>query len=210
MQTTISKKRRDQYVALTRLAFIALGSLVLSACVAGGSSLNSDRIERTFGSYGVEVIQQSGERRVSSLYSESGAERITRTYAVVEFLSESQRAYADVHSRILDGASIGVAFRRAGWAIEKQNLFIGELEVPASYAGIGDRMRVGLPATLGTHQYLFVVSRDERRYDYAMITEIHHPDYLTTEDLREIYGEILFDDSNRDSIHDFIGPPSAK
>ena len=68
-------------------------------------------------------------------------------------------------------------------------------------------MRIDLPATLATHQYLFVIRREGRSADYARITEIHHPDYLSAADLRGLFGEILFDDANRDSIHDFIGPP---
>ena len=66
-------------------------------------------------------------------------------------------------------------------------------------------MKIALPATLATHHYLFTVTRDERSWNYATITEIHHPQYLTVEDLHDLYGEILFDDSNRDSIRDFIG-----
>jgi hypothetical protein len=193
-----------------RFGLTFLLALMVAACATNGSGLNSDRIERTFGSYGVEVLAADETERVTSLYSRSGAQRITRTYAVVEFTDTSLAAYRGEHESIEAGASIGATFRSGGWDIRKHNLFIGELEVPASYDRLAALMDIDLPETLATHQYLFVVSRDEREWNYATITEVHHPEYLTVNDLRELYGEILFDDSNRDSIHDFIGPPATK
>lgn len=188
------------------LALVAVCSL--TACAGSGSSLNSDRIERTFGSYGVDVLQSDAKRRVSSLYSTAGADKTTRTYAVVEFPGEPRNAYSREHALIEAGESIGATFRDAGWTIDKQHLFIGEFEVPETYTNIGDLMQITLPETLATHVYLLNVSKDERSFNYATITEIHHPAYLNAADLKELYGEIIFDDSSRDSIHDFIGPPN--
>jgi hypothetical protein len=180
---------------------------LLVACAGSTGRLNSDMIERRFGSYGVDVLEQTGGRRVSSLYSGSGEQKTTRTYAVVDFVAPGRRAYADEHAQISAGGSIGETFRRAGWRIDKQHIFIGELDIPQEYRSIAELMKIDLPATLATHHYLFTVTRDERSWNYATITEIHHPEYLTANDLRELYGEILFDDSNRDSIRDFIGAP---
>ena len=184
--------------------------LLLAACAAGGPTLNSDRIERQFGSYGVEILWASESQRVSSLYSNNDSGRITRTYAVVEFLGSVRPEFAAEHEAILAGASIGATFRRTGWTIRKQNLFIGELEVPDTYTSIAARMQIQLPETLAVHEYLFVVSNETRSFSYARIIEVHHPDFLDAAALRGIYGEILFDDSNRDRIHDFIGPPPGK
>ena len=182
----------------------------LAACAAGGPWLNSDRIERTFGSYGVDVLYSDSRRRISSLYSLTGSDKTTRTYAVVDFPATPRTDYAREHALIEAGQSIGKTFRDAGWSIDKQHLFIGELEIPATYVEIGELMRITLPAKLATDVYLMVVSKDEHSFNYATITEIHHPDYLTSDDLKRIYGEIIFDDSNRDSIHDFIGPPNPR
>lgn len=181
--------------------------VALLACAGSGEWLNSDRIERRFGSYGVDVLEDNGERRISSLYSSEASGKVTRTYAIVDYVGPAKAAYADVHERIRAGGSLGSSFRQAGWTVGKQHLFIGEFEVPPSYREIGELMQIELPATLATHHYLLTISRDERSYNYATVTEIHHPAYLTAAALREIYGEILFDDSNRDSIHDFIGAP---
>lgn len=189
----------------TALLFATL--IALLACAGSGEWLNSDRIEQRFGSYGVDVLEDDGERRISSLYSNAAIGKITRTYAVVEYVGPARAAYADVHARIRAGGSLGASFRQAGWTVGKQHLFIGELEVPATYREIGELMQIELPASLATHHYLLTINRDGRTYNYATVTEIHHPEYLTAAGLREIYGEILFDDSNRDSIHDFIGEP---
>jgi hypothetical protein len=180
----------------------------LNACAGSSAWLNSDRIEQTFGSYGVDVLHSEGLRRESSLYSSEDGIRTTRTYAVVEYQGEPRSAYAREHALIKAGGSIGATFRRAGWTIDKRHLYIGELEMPDAYAHIGELMRIDLPETLATHVYLLIVTGDEGSFAYATITEIHHPEYLTATDLKAIYGEIIFDDSNRDSIHDFIGPPN--
>ena len=184
--------------------------VLLTACAGGGSPLNSDLIEERFGNYGVEVISESDRKRVSSLYSLTDGNRVTRTWAVVEYLGRPAAALAREHDAIVAGASIGKTFRDAGWSIRKQNLFVGELELTSDYREVGDRMQLELPATVVVHQYLFTVSRDERSYSYARITEVHHPAFLTTGEIEQLYGEIVFDDSNRDRIHDFLGPPSAK
>jgi hypothetical protein len=197
-----------QPINITRYLFSIIMLVGLYACAGSDALLNSERIEQTYGSYGVEVLRNETLRRESSLYSGAGDTKTTRTYAVVGFQVEPRSAYAQEHTLIEAGGSIGATFRRAGWAIDKRHLFIGELEMPDTYATIGELMRIDLPKSLATHVYLLIVTKDKRSFTYATISEIHHPDYLSAADLNAIYGEIIFDDSNRDSIHDFIGPPN--
>ena len=187
--------------------FILVLAFVAAGCAGTRQILNSDMIKDTFGSYGVRILLADGNRRVSSLYSLGPDGPVTRTYAVVDFIGEPRPAYAVEHRRILAGGSIGETFRRAGWRIDKQNLFVGELEVPPEYRDIGELMHITLPATLAVQQYLLTISKDERSWNYAIVTEIHHPAYLDAAALKRLYGEILLDDSNRDTLHDFIGPP---
>lgn len=187
------------------LCVLCLG-LVLAACGSQGQRLNSERIEQTFGSYGVDVLQSSDRRRVSSLYSGSGDDKVTRTFAVVKFSGKVRPAFAREHSQVESGDSLGAVFRSAGWEIEKHNIFVGEMEIPGNYDRLSELMQIGLPETLATHVYLFVIRKDERSYTYATIVEVHHPDYLSVEDLKESYGEIIFDDSNRTSIDDYVDP----
>ena len=184
-------------------------AVCLAACTNQETrpALNSERIQQTFGSYGVDVLSNDDKQRVSSLYSLDGSDKVTRTYAVVDFIDAATSALETEHALIISGQSIGEVFRKAGWTIEKRHQFIGDFDVPAAYTQIGRLMRVDLPQKLAADVYFFVVRRNSRSYTYAIITEIQHPDYLSAADLKRIYGEILFDNSNRSGIEDFIGPP---
>ena len=184
---------------------ICLG-LVLAACGTQDQLLNSERITMTFGSYGVDVLQTSNAGRVSSLYSGSGDDKVTRSFAVVEFAGRIRRAFAAEHAQVESGQSLGAVFKTAGWEIEKLNMFVGEMEIPGKYGLLSDLMQIALPRFLAAHAYQFVIRKDDRSYDYATIVELHHPDYLSAADLQAIYGEIVFDDSNRISVDDYIDP----
>lgn len=188
-------------------ALIAAVGLV--SCANNSAWLNSDRIERTFGSYGVDILHTSPMKRISSLHSIELGVKTTRTYAVVTYADEPHPSLLEVHQRIVAGGSIGATFRSAGWTINKQAIFIGEFEVPETYLEIGELMRVELPARFAAHVYLFNVEKDGRTQQYASIAEIHHPDYLTLDRLHAIYGEIIYDDSARVGIEDYLGPPNA-
>ena len=132
-----------------------------------------------------------------------------RTYAVVEFVDPVAAPLRPVHADIVAGGSIGASFQAAGWNVDKQHIYIGEMEIPETYREISGLMGITLPETLAVHAYHFRVDKELQSYAYARITEIHHPAYLTAMDLRALYGEILFDDSKRDAVHDFIGPPNG-
>lgn len=196
-------------IRIAHFLFRLAVALLISSCTASGPLLNSDRIEERFGSYGVDVLSQNEDKRISNLYSLHGSDRVTRTYAIVEYLHAPRADYRNEHATVLSGGSIGRTFRLTGWSIRKQNLFIDELEVPPTYRLLGNLMHIELPAILAVHQYLLVISNEERSFSYARITEIHHPDFLALYDLQRIYGEMLFDDSNRDSIRDFLGEPGG-
>jgi len=170
--------------------------------------LNSDLIRQEFGSYGVDVLYSSDQRRVSSLYSGEPGQEITRTLAVVDFNAAMSSTMASEHRRILSGGSIGETFRSAGWHIEKQHIFIGELTVTDSHPDIADLMQIGLPRQLASHVYVFAVSKDEKTLSYATIYEFHHPDFITSDELEAFYGAMLFDDSKRETIDDFITLPA--
>ncbi len=187
------------------LCVFCLG-LVLVACGSQEQRLNSERIAQTYGSYGVDVLQSNDNRRVSSLYSGSGDDKVTRTFAVVKFSGKVRPAFAREHSRVESGESLGAVFRSAGWEIEKINFFVGEMEIPAKYGLLAELMQIDLPRFVAAHVYEFVIRKDDRSYDYATIVELHHPDYLSAEDLESVYGEIIFDDSNRTTVDDYIDP----
>jgi len=179
-------------------------AVLLAACGTPGVTLNSERIEQAFGSYGVEVLQAEDGLRVSSLYSGSGDSKVTRTFAVVTFAGRIPEAIAPQHARVLAGQSLGAVFKSAGWQIEKHNVFIGEMTATPEQQLLGDLMQIGLPQKVAVHVYWFVVRKDGRSVNYANIVEIHHPDYLSAADLRRLYGEVIFDDSRRTDIDDFV------
>jgi hypothetical protein len=184
---------------------ICLG-LALLSCASQEQLLNSERIAETFGSYGIDVIQANNEGRVSSLYSLSDDDKITRTFAVVKFAGPARRAFASEHSQVEAGQSLGAVFEAAGWEIEKLNIFVGEMEIPRKYVLLAELMQINLPQFLAAHAYQFVIRKDGRSYDYATIVELHHPDYLSAQDLVAIYGEIIFDDSSWNTVDDYIDP----
>lgn len=175
-------------------AFVALAAAALLAGPAaaqpesGRELLNSERIEQAFGSYGIEVLAHGDEVRVSNLYSRTEDARITRTFAVVLYPApeDVEAAYAAEHAEIVAGGSIGAVFKDNGWNVRKRHRFFGRLDsTPRLERMMGDIAS----QPLATHVYGLRVADAGDEYAYATIVEIHHPDYLTLEDLRRIYGD---------------------
>ena len=176
----------------TRLVFVKAvlaAFLFVTACGDVRPLLNSERIEQKFGSYGVDIIASDRTRRLSSLYSLTDGERVCRTYATVRFMQPVDRLLAAEHARVVGGQSIGTVFKSAGWTITKPHSWFGETALTASDIDILRRMRIELPQKLATHRYVFRVEKSGRWFDYAVITEMHHPAYLTLRELRSIYGD---------------------
>ena len=166
-------------------------ALALLGCDAGSPAappLNSERIEQTFGNYGVEVLTSDVSRRISSLYSTDDGIRTTRTLAVVAWNNLAPASLADAHAAILSGASIGATLEAAGWVVVKANYYYGE--TPASEE-VSRLMRKPQGTMLATHGYGLAVARDGEQFGYATIVEIHHPDYLDLETVESIYGSVL-------------------
>lgn len=168
-------------------AWLFLSLLALAACTAT-KPLNSERIAATFGSYGVRVLDATAERRISSLESIEDGRPVTRTLAIVTFEPDAPAAIAGLHAQIVDGASIGATFRDAGWTIDKPLIGIDEVSIPQSSLAMASLMNVPLPISAGLHAYRFHISKGDVSVRYATIVEIHHPDYLSADDLERIYG----------------------
>ena len=164
-------------------AALAVGTLAVSA--ARAQILNSERIEQTFGSYGVEVIYSDERIRLSNLYSLHGGRPVTRTFALVRYPDEIDPALAPVHAAIVAGGSIGTTFEAAGWAVVKDYHQYFRIRLSPRLAAT---MGVAAEMPLAAHAYRLEVARDDRQLEYALIVEIHHPDYLGEEDLVAIYG----------------------
>lgn len=161
----------------------------MSRHTAPAELLSCERIQAKFGSYGVDVLESDAGRRVSSLYSLAEGQRICRTYAQVSFAAVIDPAFAAEHARVLAGESIGTVFHSAGWGIAKRHRHIGETALGGDGDEIARLMGIEGTGTLATHTYVFEIAKHGRRFDYAVITELHHPAYLTAAELAGIYGE---------------------
>jgi len=164
---------------------LALVALALVFACSQPDLLNSDRIERRFGSYGVEVLQADDAQRISNLYSQEAGGRICRTLAVVDFALPVDARIVDEHQRIVAGASIGQVFRAAGWSIIKTRIAIGTTRA-SNYTDLPLLMHVRPTTMLATQKYRFDIVGNGWRIHYADITELHHPDYLSLADLHSL------------------------
>lgn len=146
---------------------------------------NSERIRMKFGSYGIEVLENSPGIRVSSLYSTDGGIRINRTFAVVAYPEVIEPAFKMEHEAIINGQSIGILFRDNGWAIDKRHQYFAEIEIPTKLFSEAPHSGITKSAI---QVYSLIIKKDGAEFDYASIAEVHHPDFLRLEDLAAIYG----------------------
>ena len=164
--------------------------LAIAGCSTTETMLNSERIEKQFGSFGIDLIASDGSKRIANLYSMEGGRRVCRTWATVQFPDDIDTRVPSVHALILDGQPMGAVFKAHGWRISKRNLQIGSRPLARSDDRMARLMRIHEGTTVAYHTYVFSVSKGGTALDYAVITEIHHPDYLSRRDLEEIYGEV--------------------
>lgn len=177
------------HAVLALAAACSLGSALAQSAaeprVAGARELlNSERIEARFGSYGVEVLSSDPALRVSNLYSVESGTRTTRTFAIVRYPARVDPAFADAHAEILAGGSIGATLRAHGWEVIKTHRYFGQIE---STPRLASMMRLRSPRPLAVHIYVLDIERGGRRFEYAAIAEIHHPDYLAPGEVAAIY-----------------------
>ncbi len=158
--------------------------------VTANTLLNSERIQMKYGSYGVDILHSDSTTRITSLYSEDGNRRITRTYAVVLYPAVIESAILQEHYMILRGGSIGQVFKDMGWIIDKQSIYFGLLPPSEQFDSIYEMMGGINPTGLALYMYMFAVEKDGLSYDYATIAEVYHPDYLNIDDINIIYAAV--------------------
>lgn len=184
--------------------FAASFALVLVACAGRPVPLNSERIKQRFGSYGVEVLAADDQSRVSNLYSNELSGRVCRTYAVVRFAAQTNPAFQQEHAAITAGASLGSTFKARGWIVEKETLHIGTISDRDRRTQISSLMDISDNSDLAVHVYRLLVSKNGNRFVYAVIGELHHPDYLRSEDIIEIYGSDFGDPSDHSDVDELL------
>lgn len=159
----------------------------LSACVVESELLNSERIERRFGSYGIEILSSKDGVRRSSLHSIEGEQKICRTYAVVRFENVPDSIVGEEHAQILAGHSIGEIFKTRGWQIFKETRLVGEYQPPSTGHPVLHLMALDDAPPLAMHVYRLLLKKDGQIIDYATIIEVHHPEYLDRDALQELF-----------------------
>lgn len=195
--------------AARRVFAAVIGTLAIASLALGQTRelLNSERIEHAFGSYAIAVLESTAQLRVSNLYSTEARGPICRTFAVVRYPPEVDPAFAAEHAAILAGGSIGAVFAKAGWRVEKTHEYYGELDAGAKVAAL---MGVPPQTRLATHVYALDVAKDDRRLRYAMLVEIHHPDYLTKDALETIYGALASRREPNEAVQSLLAVAAAK
>jgi len=193
-----------------RLRSALAAACVLAALAATGQPpsrelLNSERIQRVFGSYGVEVLATDTRARITNLYSIEAGTKTCRTFAVVRFPATIDAAVATEHATITNGGSIGAVFAANGWRVLKTHLAFRELPATPRLANL---MHVAVGTRLAEHAYVLDVARDGKTVEYAALIEIHHPEYLRRADLERIYGRA--DAGNRQALLDDLLAAAAE
>ena len=181
---------------LARCLLILGASLLAAACdirrvktdERSRPLLNSERIEQKFGSYGIDVLKNSPAIRVSNLYSLHDGRKICRTLAAVNYPALVDPQYVREHEQIVGGQSMGAVFVRNGWVVEKRHRYFGTLPMTE---GLSRLMGGASAEHVAVHIYVLAIEKAGFSLEYASIAEIHHPGYLSLEDLRDIYGDLV-------------------
>ncbi len=139
--------------------------------------LNSDRIKALFGNYGVELLYQEGSTRISNLHSNG----VMRTCAIVSFSQSLPVWLQETHDKIFKGGSIGQTIIDSGFTLTKENIFVGNSELPNT---VKERMDTQESAG-AVHVYQLMVEKPGtmEKILYCTITEVHSPCYLTLGDI---------------------------
>jgi len=188
-------------------ALLVIGAPILAQQSASASLLNSERIEQTFGSYGIDVLYGDATLRVSRLYSTDDGHKTLRTLALVSWPDTIDATIAGLHERILAGESIGATFKSAGFTVVKDNVYYGLIVVTPR---MRQEMRLATDGPAAIHVYDLAVEREGRRVEYARIAELHHPDYLSRADLTRIYGPVASAGANAETIRRFVDDAVAR
>lgn len=82
---------------------------------------------------------------------------------------------------------MGKVFKDAGWNIKKESYFIGTINQSFENDDIYKIMGGIEPCDLAIYVYGFNLEKYGEIYNYALISEIYHPDYLKRKDFDKIY-----------------------
>ncbi|WP_131783514.1 hypothetical protein [Legionella gresilensis] len=145
--------------------------------------LNSQRIKLLFGHYGIDLVFQEGNFRISNLHSDG----IMRTCAIVNFSLPIPDWLKTTHNKIYSGSSIGQTIKDQGFELVKEDAYFGIINLPKA---VKDKMETDEDSA-AVHIYQLLVKNPEisESIVYCTISEIQSPLYFTLEDLRQLNPE---------------------
>ena len=139
--------------------------------------MNSDRITARFGSYGVELLEQSQRHRIANLHSGIVPEHICRTLAVTVFHLPVHDDLRQVDEAIRAGASLGATLRSAGWRVVRSDAAQATAPAGSAFERLSQQScPAGTPLALQV--YTLLAASDAQRLPYAAIAEAYHPDHV--------------------------------
>ncbi len=166
--------------------------------------LNSERIEKKFGSYGIDVVKNSNEMRISFLFSydkQNSNKKLYHTLAIVSYHNKSDLRH--LQTQIDKGASIGSTLKEGGWSVRKEHIQIDQIST--SINPILDKwLDFKKNQKLAIHSYKLIIVKKNLVLDYADIIEIHHPRYIPLTELKLMYSIKSANISNQ-NIDNMIG-----
>ena len=172
-----------RYSESRKLIGAAATALLLATACAAVDELNSERIRRLYGNYGVEIVAQTESLRVTNLYSSSDGVKTCRTLAIVRFAPDASRNFASAHDAIVAGASIGETLAREGFALEKTTRRLDAFRYSVTPSFLQRLMRIEGQTALALHVYDLSATRAGVAMKYATIAELHHPAYWSAAEL---------------------------
>ena len=133
-----------------------------------------------FGSYVVDVLQQTDDHRVASLCSIHDGQHICRTLAVTLFGHPVPAPLQAADKAIRAGASIGETLQTMGVRTEKVDDHWCSWRSGTHFADLTGEVPAG--TELAVRLYTLRTHSDAGEYDYAVIAEAYHPDQIAVSD----------------------------
>ncbi len=129
--------------------------------------LSSDILENQFGPTRVNVLYQDNTDRIIQTVTFASEKVLELSW--VKFDPEGKEVFAEIHSAVAEGESMGKAFREAGQPFNRETRALGRLILPDSYRQRFDSRN---PATV-TETDIFV---GEDQIFYCHVLETFSPD----------------------------------
>ena len=138
-------------------------------------TLNSDAIAITYGNYGIEVLSQTEQQRLVSLFSITGGTKICRTLALTHFLPLDPALF-QVDQLIRDGLSVGATLRENGFTVRKVAITQTTLISGSTFFELSNK-ETPIGTEVRAQVYALSAICNKKDLPYAIIAEAYHPNH---------------------------------